>query len=99
MLFIKNGTEYPRHVGDIESENPDWELGQALPEGWALVQETALPTKTTSQRVEELSPELVDGVWSQRWQVVDLTEAELSAEPTSLYPKTTVYEIVEGQVE
>lgn len=99
MLFIKNGTEYPRHVGDIESENPEWELGQALPEGWAVVQETALPPKSASQRVEEISPEIVDGVWNQRWQVVDLTEAELSAEPAPLYPKTTIYEIVESQAE
>lgn len=78
MIFIKNGLEYPRYVGDIEQENPEWELGQALPEGWEFVQETAAPTPTTDQLVTEVFPVLVEGQWTQTWELIDLTEEDIN---------------------
>jgi hypothetical protein len=31
--------EYPRHVGDIKLEYPEWEEGQPLPDGWAHLEQ------------------------------------------------------------
>lgn len=95
MLFIKNGTDYPRHVGDIQNENPEWELGQALPTGWEVVEETPLPERVSTQRIEEAFPEQIEGVWTQRWAVVDLTEAELSGESTDPSPKPDRFDLAD----
>lgn len=78
MIFIKNGTDYPRHIGDIEQENPGWELGQALPEGWEFVQETDAPIPAANQLVTEVFPVLVDGQWRQSWDLITLTESDIN---------------------
>lgn len=77
MIFIKNGTEYPRFIGDLENENPGWTLGQSIPSGWAIVQETAQPAISSSQTAKEVFPRLVDGAWVQSWEIVDLSASEL----------------------
>lgn len=99
MIFIKNGTDYPRHIGDIQNENPEWEFGQALPSGWELVEETEIPERTAAQRIEETFPEQVDGVWKQRWSVVDLTEAELAGESTDPSPRVGKFDLLDAQSE
>jgi len=93
MAYIKNGTEYPRHAGDIENESPGWDPSQELPAGWAAVEESPLPAKLPAQRIEEISPELVSGAWIQQWRVVDLTEVEMSGESTDPHPKATRFDI------
>lgn len=78
MIFIKNGSEYPLYLGDLELENPGWELGQALPEGWAVVSETAAPEAPENGVVTEIFPQLLDGVWTQSWETRVFTDQEIA---------------------
>lgn len=68
---------YPRFPGDIQLIDPTWNIGDPLPENWELVEDTPWPDYEVGQKVEELSPERIDGVWHRKWLVRDLTEAEL----------------------
>ena len=76
MIFIKNSEEYPRYVGDIESDSPGWQLGQALPYGWEAVTETAPPQRTADFFIVEKFPEKIDGLWYQSWELSPITEAD-----------------------
>jgi hypothetical protein len=80
MLFINPQGDYPRHIGDLLLEYPDWEEGQALPAGWIYVQNSSIPAyNTNTQKLVEESPVLDgDGIYTQKWSVVNLTEEELA---------------------
>lgn len=78
MIFIKNGSEYPLYLGDLELENPAWELGQALPEGWSAVTETLPPEAPENGAVTETTPQLIDGVWTQSWETKIFTDQEIT---------------------
>lgn len=60
--------EYPRYEGDI-TISPD--------ANWAEVQATPIPEYTDGQAPYELTPLLIDGVWTQQWAVRDLTLEEI----------------------
>lgn len=70
MLFINPEGKYPRHVGDLQIEHRDWQAGDELPEGWILVQPTPVNTDPRLIFTEEF-PELVDGVYYQKFSYVD----------------------------
>lgn len=78
MLYINPNNEYPRHVGDIQIENPEWNYGDPLPSGWLEVVPSEAPIVVDGKVLVEMSPEQVDGVWSQVWALRDLTEEELA---------------------
>ena len=84
MLLINPEGEYPRYIGDLLLANPDWQEGDILPEGWVQVQETALPSIDQNQAIEELSPELVDDIYIQKFAVRPLTQDELDAREAKL---------------
>lgn len=68
-IFINLDTlEYPRYEGDIAVE-PN--------ANWAEVQTTAIPEYAVSQAPYELTPTLINGVWTQQWAVRDLTAEEI----------------------
>lgn len=69
-LFINTETgEYPRHPGDVEL-NPTAK--------WAEVQEVAPPEiNYANQYLSEDTPELIDGVYYQKWIVNTLTDEEV----------------------
>lgn len=75
-LFINPDGQYPRHMGDILIEHPDFN-GTDLPAGWSLVQEVERPTVGEDEIVYEVSPVLVDGVYNQSWAVRPVTEEEI----------------------
>lgn len=79
MLLIDPQGNYPRYVGDLRSQNPGWEEGQALPEGWINVNYSSVPEfDMSTQRLEELSPSLAeDGQYYQTWNVREATAEEL----------------------
>lgn len=77
MLYINPQNEYPRHIGDIQLENPSWQLGDPLPVGWVEVVPTQSPDVPTDQALIELAPEEINGVWTQVWSLRDLTPEEL----------------------
>lgn len=78
LIFIDPNGNYPRFVGDISLDNPTWALGDPLPEGWIPVQTTTPPEATDSQILEEEFPEVLDGVYTQKWVLRNKTEQELA---------------------
>ena len=50
-----------------------------LPDGCVLVNATQPPSAGTNQKVQEVSPTLVDGAWTQTYQTVDLANTEIAA--------------------
>tara|TARA_R110000868_G_scaffold308447_3_gene569953 strand:+ start:1674 stop:1979 length:306 start_codon:yes stop_codon:yes gene_type:complete len=81
--YIKLSTlEYPRHEGDIRLEHPEILESQTgdtfpCPDTYQLVQWVDAPTITEHQQAYEIAPIQQDGVWIMRWEVRDLTAAEI----------------------
>ena len=76
-LFIDPNGNYPRFLGDIYLENPNWQEGNALPTGWIPVRETAIPTIGPDEFFYEGPPRVVDGIISQVWFTRDMTQEEI----------------------
>lgn len=93
MLYINPQNEYPRHIGDIQAENPGWEPEFGLPEGWILVQPTDPPTLDGDQVLQELPPQKINGVWTQVWTARDLTEQELEIRNAPITARQKLKEI------
>lgn len=78
--FISPQGEYPRHIGDIQIEHPDYEYGQAIPDGWIEVALTPVPQHDSeTHTLIELPPVEIDGVVTQQWATRPYTEEELAA--------------------
>jgi hypothetical protein len=75
-LFISPSNEYPRYVGDILIEHPDFD-GVNLPTGWQVVEQTERPPVNENEIVYEIAPELVDGYHKQSWAIRSVTEEEI----------------------
>lgn len=78
LIFIDPNGNYPRFVGDMIIENVGWAVGDPIPAGWTLVAETAPPTTSSNQILEESFPEIIDGVYTQKWVVREKNEQELA---------------------
>lgn len=74
-LFINPNNEYPRYIGDILIDHPEFD-GVNLPEGWVTVEETERPTVGQDEITYEVSPEIVNGIYKQTWAVRPVTEEE-----------------------
>jgi hypothetical protein len=61
--------EYPRHVGDI--------LLDGNKEKFVKVLEVPAPIVPMYSYAYEDTPELVDGIWTQRWITGTMTEEEI----------------------
>lgn len=73
-MFIDTATgAYPRFAEDV-AQNPDG--------AWAEVAATAKPTAEVGQRVMELAPMLVDGMYVQVWSAQELPAGWLEPRPT-----------------
>lgn len=70
--------EYPLYPGDMELRFPDFDETN-VPEGYAVVVQPEIPDWTEAQRVEELAPILVNGVWTKQYAILDLTQEEIAA--------------------
>jgi hypothetical protein len=75
-LFISPNNEYPRYVGDILIEHPDFD-GVNLPEGWQAVEQTERTPVGENEIVYEIAPILVNGVYKQSWAIRAVTEEEI----------------------
>lgn len=75
--------EYPIYEGDIRAafrhSTSFPATGFVPPPGYAAVDDVDPPEPTLEQSVRELPPNLVDGVWTQRWEVTQ-APPELVAE-------------------
>lgn len=77
MLLI-NGENYPRYMGDLQVQYPDWSEGDALPDGWSEVQELEQPLAESGKKVVEVFPTIYRGRYKQAWSQVDLSTEEQS---------------------
>jgi hypothetical protein len=102
MLLIDPQGNYPRHIGDIMVENPTWEEGQALPEGWIYVNPSEIPAHDiSSEKLEEVAPTVgEDGQYYQTWSVRPFTEEEIAAKnaPTTARNKLKALGLTDAEV-
>lgn len=87
-MYIKinqNGTQqYPYSFLQLKNDNsqvsfPSVPTNELLAE-WGMfpVVETQLQFDEAIQRYEEAMPTLIDGVWTQTWNIIELTAEELA---------------------
>lgn len=77
MLYISPNNEYPRHIGDIQVANPDWDPQFGLPSGWVVVEPTEPPALVDGKILQESFPQQINGVWKQVWTLRDMTPEEI----------------------
>jgi hypothetical protein len=76
MRFYNTETnEYPLYIGDLEATG--WDSSKPLPEGYVEVSDSQSPEVQENQKVIELTPELIDGVYFQNFSVIEMTVAEI----------------------
>lgn len=80
MYLVNPSNEYPRHVGDLLLDHPEWQEGDALPTGWKEVQPGTIPTiDPLTQIWYEIEPKTVSKKLTRQFAVRDLTPEELAA--------------------
>ena len=82
---------YPYSVIQLEADNPDTSFPSPMPDerlaDWNVVVVVPTPQPAydpITQNLTELTPEKIDDVWTQVWQVTDATPEEV-AERTAAY--------------
>lgn len=77
MQFIDENGNYPLGPGDVRRVAPDWDGTDAtLPEGWQSVVEIPKPIPSLDQKVVLGTPTEIDGVLTQQWELVSLSDEE-----------------------
>lgn len=77
--FIAPNGDYPRHIGDIQREHPDFVEGAVLPDGWVEVAYGTIPDIDAEiQTWFEVAPKQIDGVLTRQFEVRDLTAEEIA---------------------
>lgn len=92
MLLSSPKNEYPRFIGDLLLEHPNWKEGEPLPTGWQVVTPIERPETSDTQVAYETGPVEVDGVLTQGWAVRELTEEEIEQKNA---PQTAKEKLVE----
>lgn len=88
MQYVKiaNGQidQYPYTVGKLRRDNPNTSFPKSLTaealSSWGVypVAKVSAPAyNAATQKVQVVDPTLLEGVWTQTWQVVDKTAAEI----------------------
>lgn len=77
MQFINPDNEYPRYIGDLKLEHPDFNDSDELPQGWISVQDVELPEKNKDEVIEEGFPIEKDGQFFRNWIVRPMTKEEI----------------------
>lgn len=100
-MYINPIGEYPRFIGDIQLENPEWDSSSSLPEGWIQVHPVDAPTPSATQKVEEDFPIEIDGVFYQSWKLVELSQEELDFKnaPTTVVQKFLDLGFTNGEIQ
>lgn len=69
--FIDPDGNYPRHIGDVKRDNPDWNPEtDELPDGWSEVAAGVIPDIPEGFYLNELAPAFVDGVLTRQFEVL-----------------------------
>ena len=69
--------EYPFYPGDMELRFPNFDENNVY-EDYAVVLQPDLPEHTDTQKIDEIAPALINGVWTKQFVVTELTEEELN---------------------
>lgn len=79
--YLKKSTmQYPLHQGDIRLMYPDMGEEFVIPdEDIVEVEETSLPAVEENQYYIEQKPILIDGKWVRQFDVIAMTEEEITA--------------------
>jgi hypothetical protein len=78
LIFIDGSGNYPRFIGDILIDHPEWKIGDPIPEGWTRVISTVPPQiDSPHQILEEATPAEIDGEMTQQWRIREMTEEEV----------------------
>ena len=77
MFINKITKEYPRFIGDLQLLYPDATLDN-LPNEWVLVEKTPRPENQDGKAIYESTPEEINGVWKQQWEIRNLTDEEVA---------------------
>jgi hypothetical protein len=81
-----NTRTYPYNPNELRRDHPDTSFPQQIPDELAAeynvfnVQPTQRPEVNRTERVVEVDPVLVDGIWTQQFQVEDKSYEELAQE-------------------
>jgi hypothetical protein len=76
-VYISDNLDYPRYVMDIKNEHPDWTDDLNPPVGWNLVLEVDPPRISPGEKIIEDKPLKINGVWTQRFFVAELTSSDI----------------------
>ena len=84
-MFIKliDGTPVPYSLAELRRDNPSVSFPREIPVDlaaeWGLLPLSPTPAPDIdrlTEEFEETTPQLIDGLWRQSWQVVPLTQHE-----------------------
>ena len=75
-LYIVNGSDYPRHIGDLLLEHPTYTDGDPLPDGWEVVNKTEMPPSDGVVYYVEGFPEQTKEGWRQTWVTLNVADIE-----------------------
>tara|TARA_B100000085_G_scaffold228188_1_gene214130 strand:- start:208 stop:597 length:390 start_codon:yes stop_codon:yes gene_type:complete len=90
MKFIDPDGTFPLYVGDVTRIKPDWQEGDALPEGWRQVVETPLPSDYHEDTTEDtLNPEPVEGYIPEGCEGIREAISFISYNPTAVFDAGT----------
>jgi len=74
-IFINPDNEYPRHIGDIYLDAPEFDGNlDNLPTGWKPVTPTEPPVVAENYTYFEVQPVLINDVYVQSWGTSKLPE-------------------------
>lgn len=83
MYLINPNNEYPRHIGDLLAEHPDWTEGQPLPDGWIEVLPGEPPIPNYKQYVKELPiAQDENGRWIRQFKLASIPKDKIPDEAT-----------------
>jgi hypothetical protein len=92
-MFISAKNEYPRYIGDLQIEHPDFVDGDTLPNGWVKVTEAPYPEGQTDKVVYEEFPIEIDGVMTQNWVTREPTDEEIERQNAPITAKAKLVDL------
>ena len=102
MLLINPENEYPKHIGDLKLAHPNWQEGDALPNGWQEVAYASeVPSRGENEVVYETEPTLINGKLTQTFAIRPMTAEEIERRdaPKTAKAKLVALGLTEAEVE
>jgi hypothetical protein len=80
--YLQSGTviEYPVYAGDIQLRFPNTSFSIPFepPSDYVFVAGIPQPSCNYTQNIAEGTPELIEGTWTQVWNIVDATTKQIT---------------------